>query len=271
MYKILIIDDEYIIREGLRLAIDWTGMDCEIVGEAEDGDEGLKLVQELKPHIIFTDIRMPGISGLEMISLIKKEKQNCKIIILSGFRDFEYAREAIRLGAFRFMVKPSKEDEIIGAVKDAIEEIKKQKINEKVLNNYKSKIAQYYVLENDGAEDEDGDGDAKVKSNYLVKRAIIYMKENYKANISLQIVSDKLYISTWHLSKILKKETGSTFIDLLNSIRIQEAKKLLEEPQYKIYEVCELIGFADVAYFVKLFKKLSGITPTEYRNNLNEK
>ena len=269
MYKILIIDDEYIIREGLRLTIDWKGMDCEIIGEAEDGDEGLRLVRDLKPHIIFTDIRMPGISGLEMISLIKKEKQNCKIIILSGFRDFEYAQEAIRLGAFRFIVKPSKEDEIIRSVKDAIAEIKKQRLTETVLNNYKNKVAEYYVLENPVANDNDES--TKVKSSYLVKRALIYMKESYKSNISLQVVSDKLYISTWHLSKILKKETGSTFVDLLNSIRIQEAKKLLCEPQYKIYEVCELIGFSDAAYFVKLFKKLSGVTPTEYRNNLKEK
>ena len=137
------------------------------------------------------------------------------------------------------------------------------------MNNYKNKVAEYYVLENPVANDNDES--TKVKSSYLVKRALIYMKESYKSNISLQVVSDKLYISTWHLSKILKKETGSTFVDLLNSIRIQEAKKLLCEPQYKIYEVCELIGFSDAAYFVKLFKKLSGVTPTEYRNNLKEK
>jgi two-component system response regulator YesN len=266
MHKVLIIDDEYIIREGLKLTIDWAAIDCEIVGEAEDGDEGLKLFNSLKPDIIFTDIRMPGLNGLEMISHVNKTKQCCKIMILTGFRDFEYAQEAVRLGAFRFIVKPSKEEDIVNAVKDAIKEIKDLKNTEKMIKNYKNKAAEFYVLENKSM----ACSDETVKSSYLVSKAMNFMKENYKNNISLQTIADKLYISTWHLSKILKKETGSTFIDLLNSIRIQEAKKLLNEPQYKVYEICELVGFSDVAYFVKLFKKITNITPTEYRNHLKQ-
>lgn len=266
MYKVLIIDDEYIIREGLKLTIDWASMGCKITGEAEDGDEGLEMVNSLKPDIVFTDIRMPGINGLEMISNIKKTKNSCKIIILTGFRDFEYAQEAVRLGAFRFILKPSKEEEIITAVNEAIEEIEEQKANERKLNSYKNKVAEYYVSE-DPAEDSK---DEKNKYSYIVKNALIYMKENYRNNISLQTVSEKLYISTWHLSKVLKKETDCTFIDLLNIIRIQEAKKLLEDPRYKVYEICELVGFTDAAYFVKLFKKTAGITPTEFRNNLKD-
>jgi two-component system, response regulator YesN len=268
MYKVLIIDDEYIIREGLRLTIDWGSMNCSIVGEAEDGDEGLGLVKTLKPDIVFTDIRMPGINGLEMISFIKKSRQSCKTIILTGFRDFEYAQEAVRLGAFRFILKPSKSDEILRAIRDAIEEIEMEKSNEKLFNNYKNKVEEYYDINNNQRETiEEGEGN---KASYLVKKAIAYMRLNYNNNISLQIVSEKLYISTWHLSKVLKKETGSTFIDLLNNIRIQEAKKLLVDPKYKIYEICELVGFSDVAYFVKLFKKIVAITPTEYRNRLGE-
>lgn len=266
MYKVLIIDDEYIIREGLKLTIDWKGMNCSIAGEAEDGDEGLKMVESQRPDIIFTDIRMPGLNGLEMISAMRKLKHNCKIIILTGHRDFEYAQEAVRLGAFRFILKPSKEQEILDSVKDAIEEIEKHKQEKKMLESYKNKIAEYYDINNNQKEIVD----EGAKSSYLVKKAIAYMKENYKSDLGLQTVSEKLYISTWHLSKILKKETGSTFIDLLNNIRIHEAKKLLGDPKYKIYEICELVGFSDVAYFVKLFKKIVGITPTEYRNSNNE-
>lgn len=266
MYKVLIIDDEYIIREGLRLTINWDSMDCTIIGEADDGDTGLAMVSTLGPDIIFTDIRMPGLNGLEMIKLIKKTKQNCKIIILTGFRDFEYAQEAVRLGAFRFILKPSKEEELLEAVRDAITELEKQKLNEKLLDNFKNKLAEYYDIDNNQKETIDDSS----KSTYLVKKAIAYMKEHYACNINLQVVSETLYISTWHLSKVLKKETGNTFIDLLNNIRIVEAKKLLAEPKYKIYEICELVGFSDVAYFVKLFKKIVGITPTEYRNNLKE-
>lgn len=267
MHRVLIIDDEFMIREGLRLTIDWQSMDCIIAGEAEDGEEGLKLIKELKPDIIITDIRMPGLSGLDMISAIKKEKQSCKIIILTGYRDFEYAQQAIRLGAFRFLLKPSKEEEILDALRDAIKELDQKKSDEKLLSNYKTRMEEFYDISNNKKETIEDIN----KSSYLVKKAINYMKENYSNNIGLQTVADKLYISTWYLSKLLKKETGSTFIDVLNNIRINESKRLLEDPKYKIYEICNIVGFADTAYFVKLFKKICGITPTDYRNLIANK
>ncbi len=94
------------------------------------------------------------------------------------------------------------------------------------------------------------------------------MKQDYNKELDLKAVSDKLYISTWHLSKLLKKETGSNFIDILNEIRIEESKKLLLSPQLKIYEIAEKVGYADVPYFTKLFKKHTGQTPMEYKNSV---
>ena len=267
MYRVLIIDDEETIREGLRLTIDWASMDCEIAGEAEDGDEGLKLINSLKPDIIFTDIRMPGLDGLGMISKIHQIKDDCKIIILTGFRNFDYAQEAVRLGAFRFLVKPTKTEEINQAIKDAVKEIKKIKSKESVLQELRKKVKEYY-----GLSDQDISGikpeiaaDGS-NSKYLVAKAIEFIKANYTKNLDLKTVADGLYISTWHLSKLLKKETGNNFIDILNELRIEEAKKLLLNPKYKIYEVAEIVGFSDIPYFTKLFKKISGFTPMEYKN-----
>lgn len=263
MHSVLIIDDEFMIREGLRLTIDWESMNCGIIGEAEDGEEGLRLIQELKPDIIITDIRMPGLSGLEMIEKARNAKFNCKVIILTGYRDFEYAQKAIRLGAFRFLLKPSKEEELLDALRDAILELDAKKSNERLISSYRSKMEEFYEISSNqkvAPAPEDTS-----KSSYLVKKAIAYMKENYNHNISLQTVADHLYISTWHLSKLLKKETGNTFVDLLNNIRIQESKRLLEDPKYKIYEICNIVGFSDTAYFVKLFKKICSVTPTDYR------
>lgn len=267
MHSVLIIDDEFMIREGLRLTIDWESLNCTIAGEAEDGEEGLRLIKELHPDIIITDIRMPGLSGLEMIDEAKKSKHNSKVIILTGYRDFEYAQQAIRLGAYRFLLKPSKEEEILSALTDAIEELEIKKSDERLMHNYKAKMEEFYDITSNKKENMED----KNKSSYLVKKAITYMKENYNNNIGLQTVADKLYISTWHLSKLLKKETGSTFIDLLNNIRINESKKLLEDPKYKIYEICSIVGFSDTAYFVRLFKKICGVTPTDYRNTLGSK
>lgn len=265
MFKVLIIDDEEIIREGLRVAVDWGSMDCTLVGEAEDGDDGFELVKTLKPDIIFTDIRMPGLNGLDMILKIKELKHECRIIILTGFRDFEYAQEAVRLGAFRLLLKPTKEDELISTIKEAAKELKKLKSEHEALKNLQKIAKERYGL---SKSDEDhlpeGDNDT-TNSKYLVNKALATMKSNYNKDLSLKSVSDELYISTWHLCKVLKKETGSTFVDILNEIRIEEAKKFLDEPKYKVYEVANMVGFSDIPYFTKLFKKTTGFKPLEYK------
>ena len=267
MFKVLIIDDEEIIREGLRTVIDWESLQCKVIGEAVDGDEGLEMVSRAKPDIVFTDIRMPGLNGLEMISKIKECKYGCKIIILSGFRDFEYAQQAVKLGAFRFLVKPTNTQEIVRSIEEAITELKKAKCNEQIFKSLKRKVKEDYVLSDSVTITEDNSLNSSEKnSKYLVVKALAFMRSNITKGLTLKNVSDYLYISTWYLSKLIKKETGNTFIDILNELRIDEAKKLLLQPQYKVYEVSLMIGFTDVTYFNKLFKGITGLKPMEYRN-----
>ncbi len=270
MYRVLIIDDEEIIREGLKTVINWDSMGCSVVGEAVDGDEGLEMLSSLQPDIVFTDIRMPGLNGLEMISKLKEHKHGCKIIILSGFRDFEYAQQAVRLGAFRFLLKPTDTKEIILSIEEAIIELKKVKSNEEILKNLKRKVKEDYNLSDKVTITEDKSLNTNEKnSKFLVVKALSFMKENVSLGLTLKDVSAYLYISTWYLSKLIKKETGSTFIDILSEIRIEEAKKLLIQPQYKIYEVAAMIGITDVTYFNKLFKSTTGLKPMEYRNKIS--
>lgn len=269
MFKVLIIDDEEIIREGLKTVIDWNSLECKVIGEAVDGDEGLEMLSSIQPDIVFTDIRMPGLNGLEMISKLKKHNHVCKIIILSGFRDFEYAQQAVKLGAFRFLLKPTNTKEIILSIKDAIVELKKVKSNEEIFKNLKRKVKDDYNLSDGVTITEDKSLNTNEKnSKFLVVKALSFMKANVTKGLTLKDVSAYLYISTWYLSKLIKKETGSTFIDILSEIRIDEAKKLLHQPQYKIYEISAMIGFTDVTYFNKFFKSITGLKPMEYRNNI---
>lgn len=270
LYKVLIVDDEAIIREGLRSTIDWETLNCCVIGEAEDGDEGFEMIKKHQPDIVFADIRMPGLNGLDMISKINELKQCCKVIILTGFRDFEYAQEAVRLGAFRFLLKPTNMNELMKAIEECIAEIKKLKSESEMIRHLKNKIKEQYGVNYTGYESED------IKSmeycsnaDYLVKKAVEYMKCNYSKSLTLKSVSEELFISTWYLSKILKKETGNTFTDLLNSIRIEEAKNLLRERKYKIYEIANLVGFTDIPYFTKVFKKITKVSPNEYKNKFS--
>lgn len=265
MFKILIIDDEEIIREGLIKTIQWEEVSCVVVGEAEDGDEGMCLIDSLKPDIVLTDIRMPGIDGLTMISKIRERKHDCKIIILTGYREFEYAQEAVHLGAFRFLLKPVRTEELLSSIHQAIEEIRYKKSLDEEFSHMRKKVRKYYGINETQLAPEEKSASVD-NTSYIINAVLTYLRDNYSSDIDLKTLAEKLYVSTWHLSKLLKKETGSTFIDLLNTIRIEEAKKQLRNPRYKVYEIAEAVGFSDVPYFTKLFKKLTGITPMEYRN-----
>lgn len=272
MVKVMIIDDEEIIREGLKVTIDWESMDCVIAGEAEDGDSGFKAALSIKPDLIFTDIRMPGMDGLQMIARLREMKLMSKVIILTGFRDFEYAQEAVKQGAYRFLLKPVRTEDLKLAISEAVKEIRSARSKNEIYSNLEKRVKEYYGLEQSESENpagKDRNEDASGNPRYLVAKALSYIKVNYFKDLNLKVVSDEVYVSTWYLSKLLKKETGDNFINILNHIRVENAKRLLQDPKYKIYEIANAVGFTDVPYFTKTFKKVTGLTPMDYKNSNN--
>lgn len=126
LYKVIIIDDEPIIRKGIRNIIDWKQLNCSVCAEAGDGRSGLELISRLEPDILITDIKMPGMDGIAMIREIKQSVPHCKVIILTGYRDFDYARQAVKFGAFDFLLKPSKIEELNSVLRRAVEELDSQ-------------------------------------------------------------------------------------------------------------------------------------------------
>lgn len=537
MYKVLIIDDESIIRKGIKNIINWKQLDCEVCADASDGIEGIELIRKYLPEIIITDIRMPGLDGLSMIKQVKSIVPNTKIIILTGYRDFDYVQEAIKCGAFDFLLKPSKIEELTAVLTRAVNEINDQKIRhmeidqfkvlfeqsipilrekllydviyglntneneitekmklfnisirnfvlvvmendydeksnssqydkhlyqfgivssfeeifaekyevlsimlnssrvgfiiqkqdrvpldieevsekcsylQEVINNgfgftvtiavssngvtaielpeklkeclgsleYKSymgnnSIIQYSDLNSffryedystldkyqkqllesikSGNEDlvrvstqniaryvttnkininymknfyyttlssinnirisvsaaeldkkhEEGKDiasllklieksesaeelnslledvairiAAKVNSfnnrsiKLILRKAIDYIQEHYSEPVTLNEVAENIYVSTFYISRMFKKELGKSFVDYLNDVRIEKAKELLKDIKYKTYEVAEIVGISDPHYFSKLFKKYSGMTPSEYRETI---
>lgn len=244
MYRVVLIDDESIIVEGLRRVVKWADYGCEVVGTAGDAAEGAELIRQLRPHILFTDIRMPGQDGLSMLAGLRSEFPNMQVAVLTGYRDFSYAQEAIRLGVTRFLLKPSKMDEI----KEALQTMK-EKLDK---------------LPQEAAEDEQ----TQNAGSFIVNKAMRYMEENYRQKLTLQEVADCCYVSQWHLSKLLNRYAEKSFYDILNSIRIQAAKKLLEDPSLKIGDISEMVGYADTAHFARTFKKLENMSANEYRNSL---
>lgn len=539
MFKVLIIDDEPIIRKGLKNIINWRQFDCEVCGEASDGVEGYSLIKELLPDIIITDIRMPEADGLTMIREVKEAVPESKIIILTGYRDFDYVQEAIKLGAFDFILKPSKIEELTAVIGKAVKEMKCHRDRSEEMNRFKTLFEQnmpvlrekllydviYEINTNDSeikakmdlfgvkiddfslvvVETESDEEDNREMSQYdrhlyqygiintfeevfsdmfsvtgvplndkevgfiiqpkegcdgsdevidrkcaylqeiirncfgftvtiavssegkgimqlplklkecrealehkfyignstiifhndinsffryedysvlekyqksliegiksgnektvrsrlddiynfvekvggangeyfknfywstilsinnirvsvaaadsgrkiesrdfsslyklieecdslkdlssilreialsvaakvnsynnksiklVLRKAVDYLQSHYSEQITLDEVAEQVYVSTYYLSRMFKRELGRNFVDYLNEIRIGKAKELLKDVKYKTYEVAEMVGIPDAHYFSRLFKKHEGVTPTEYRDTI---
>lgn len=244
MYRVILIDDERIIVEGLRKVVKWSDYNCEVVAVANDAVTGSELIRKTHPHIVFTDIRMPGQDGLTMIAGLRSEFPDMQVAVLTGYRDFSYAQEAIRLGVARFLLKPSKMDEINEALQEMTSRLDKLPQTE---------------------EEED---QAVNAGSFIVNQAIAYMEKAYQQKLTLQSVSDHCYVSQWHLSKLLNRYAEKSFYDILNSIRIQKAKELLSDPSLKIGQISEMVGYSDTAHFARTFKKFEGMSANEFRNTL---
>ena len=246
MYRVILVDDERLIIRGLSTVVPWNELGCEVVGTAHDGADGLALIRELKPDIILTDIRMPNMDGLTMLAAIRSEHPEIQMSVLTAYRDFEYARQAITLGVCRYLLKPSNLEELKDAFRQMV-----------------SRLDAMPRLREETEEDKT----VREAGNHLVKAALAYMQEHCtEQHLSLSDVADHVYVSQWHLSKLLNRETEQSFFDLLGSLRIGRAKELLADPSMRIQDVAEATGFSDVAHFSRSFKRIAGCTPGEYRN-----
>ena len=243
MYRVVIIDDESLIVEGLRKVVKWEDYNCEVVASAEDAVSGAEVIRRVRPHILFTDIRMPGDDGLTMLAGLRSEFPDMQVTVLTGYRDFSYAQESIRLGVTRFLLKPSKMDEIHEA-----------------LTAMTSRLAKT-------GSGEDAESDRRAGS-FIVNQAMAYMERNYAEKLTLQNVADACYVSQWHMSKLLNRHTEKSFYDILNAIRINKAKDLLADPSLKIGDIGELVGYADTGHFARVFRKVTGMSANEFRNSL---
>ncbi len=266
MYKVVIIDDEPIIVEGLSRSISWKKWNCEVAGTAPNGEEGMELINRVKPDILFSDICMPGIDGLTMIAGIKSQHPNMEITILTGFRDFDYAQKAIRLGVTRFLLKPSKMDELEEAVEKMTANLKANHIlPEEPVLKAAFREDMYETQSQPDGEENLVDSPA---GSFIVNNALHYMEENYMNKLKLADVAEQCFVSQWHLSKLLNRYKEQSFSDILNNIRIEKAKEMLKNPTLRIGDVAEEVGFMDMAHFSRVFKKQVGVSANEYRNTV---
>jgi YesN/AraC family two-component response regulator len=241
MFGICIVEDEKAIREGLTIIIENHLGSSVYIYEADNGSACIELLSQFPIKLIITDIRMEGLNGIEMMEQINKQRIEAEFIVLSGYDDFKYCQKALHLGAIDYLLKPVDEEELIRAVNKALHRIK--------------------------TENDDKGTYCKPEFRKLINDIMEYIKENYSSGITLDTLAEKFHYNPVYLSLLFKKTTGIKFVDYLNRVRIQNAKRLLLRENIGIEQVAFQVGFKDHAYFARLFKKMEGYTPSDYRNH----
>ena len=245
MLKVLIVDDEALVRRGIVLGVDWAAMGCVVVGEAANGEEGLAAVERFSPNLIITDVRMPRMDGIEMMNRLREKGCRAHVIVLTAYSDFSYARSALQFGADDYLLKPFRDQELTAA----LDKIRRKEREQTSLTPQDT----LPLLKGD-------------KSKYVLQ-ALEYIAAHYAdQDISITSIAAHLGVSEGHLSHVFKKETSYTIISYLTQYRVHTAMKLLQDCRYKVYEVAEMVGYRDVAYFGSTFKKLVGVSPSEYQD-----
>ena len=252
----------------------WENFNCEVVGTAENGLEGLEKVKELSPDILFSDISMNNMDGLAMVAAIKSEHPQMEVCLLTGYRNFEYAQRAIKLGVTRFLLKPSKMDEIEEAIQAMTENLRSSgNMGAQIIDNLWDMQNEedrylYETFIRNKPEPKEGT-ETRVRgseaNSYVLKNALQYILQNYTQKLGLTDVADACFVSSWHLSKLLNQYTGRGFFEIINIIRLDEAKRLLTNTGERISDISERVGFQDVAHFSRIFKTYIGMSPKDYR------
>lgn len=267
MIRLLIADDEKLEREALAELVQ-RRFEREVVLEvAENGRKAADTAVLWGADLILMDIEMPGMSGLDAARAVLAQRPSCRVIFVTAYSLFQYAHEAVHLGACDYLLKPVDPDELEASVRRAMRQIEtERKLEELAAARPQPEQTDTEEEAEDAPEESENSQTALVMAH--VRR---YLEDNYMFDLSLDSVGDILHISPAYLSAQFKKYQKMNFLDCLTELRINAAKELLADPFRSSAEVASMVGYEDASYFARAFKKRTGMTPTQYRRQAGRK
>ena len=245
-YNILLVEDEALLLQSLIRNINALYAGFRVAFQAADGRKALQVLKNKNVHLVITDIRMPVMDGLALSKLIHEQYPSIFTIVLTGYADFSYAREALKQGVFDYLLKPVTPE----TLSDALGRVRVQ-------------LQKYYELYEDA-------GLAKRGAEEIIDYAVLYMREHYMDEIDLGQLASEIGFTSAYLTKLFNRFKGETPLKYLTDIRIHEAKRLLLDTTLTISQVGMSVGYPDQFHFSKIFRKYTGQNPTSYRKQNRE-
>lgn len=253
MYKVLLVEDDSALRFIYSKMKTWSECGFTIAAEASNGKAALEKLEKNKFDLIFTDIRMPFVDGIEMLRKLNESGNTIPVIFASSYDEFEYARQGLILGAFDYLLKPvdkRKLENVLLRVKKRINEMDQ---SDRIQPSVAEVLKQL---------------DVSSESNIFVKQVAIYCSQHYGEIITIEDIAQAY--SKDYFGKLFKQHFGVTFHEFYSKVKIEYSKELIRTGNYKAYEISDILGYSSVDYFTKVFKEITGMTPSKYKAELSQ-
>lgn len=245
MYEVYLLDDEKWLLESLYKSINWNKYHSTVIAKSTNSIEAYREIKYRQPDIVFTDVRMPDMDGIELMKKLSKENCRSVFIVITGYAEFEYVQKALEYNAVSYCLKPFEEEQIIEALLKA----QKKCENKRILNALQTC---------DTLEDSKS-------NNQTYHKVCDFIQTNFMHEMTLQRIADTFHVNASYLSDLFKRESGMTYSAYLTELRLNYACELLSKTQFTVNEVAEQCGFQNYVYFARIFKKYKCMTPTQYR------
>lgn len=271
---ILVVDDEYNTRMGVSYTLQQWGGDKAEIAVAENGQQALNMLREREYDLLITDIRMPLMSGIQLLETLREEKNEVAAVLLTGFAEFEYAQQGLRLGAIDYLLKPVRQSELINTTEKALSMARQAKERRARLQRHFSQLKLSEADAARGAQgqtSQDKDPLSLHTSNEYVVKAVQYIEEHISDVLTIKEVAQQVHLNPSYFSVLFKEEAGLTFIDYVTQLRMKKAKELLESSSLSLDAISEQIGLQTTSYFIRMFKKFESITPKQYRDQVKNR
>ncbi|MDO5422947.1 MAG: response regulator [Eubacteriales bacterium] len=274
MYSLLVIDDEQYAVDGVTQAIDWASEGITSVYGANSAEEAREILEQHPIHVIVCDIEMAEESGLDFLKWLREEGHTAKLIFLTAYARFEYAKESVALGAAEYLIKPVDHAVLRETVADALESWKEEAKRQSQLRDYETICAKLSKEELKKLLDPFQDQPELIPeplSNNLILRVKEYIDQNIEGDLNRETIAGQVFLNASYLSRLFRKETGEKLSDYIVRVRMEHAKELLAQTGEKVTFIAQRLGYSNDSYFIKTFRSSVGMTPHEYRKRSRKK
>ncbi|MCL6602060.1 MAG: response regulator [Paenibacillus sp.] len=252
---ILIVDDEPRTRQGIKQTLEVWAAGNYRIETANNGVEALERLQHETIHLLITDVRMPEVTGLDLIRSLHGNARRPQIVVISGYAEFQYVQQALQLGAVNYLLKPLDKKELLEVVEEALKREEEQQRHVKLEKLVDHKLAEL-------------DHSSNMSIGGPVKDALEYLEQHLQEALTMADMAQRLHLNSSYFSVLFKEQVGLPFSEYLSRLRIQRAKELLVHTRLSVGEIAERVGYQTDKYFIKVFKTLEDLSPSRYRQQM---